>query len=146
MPAQQCQRDNKSGWKWGDEGYCYIGEGAKAKAEKQGAAIEASRVEKQMARKIETVIVSKASIDMGNAQSVDQFMASMREAGKNFHSDAEWLWVEEVTPSTVVFCVEDDDYQMKYWQHNWAISNGLPQLQTGPIEMMRVSTFVPKVG
>lgn len=143
MPAKQCQRDNQSGWKWGDEGYCYIGSGAKSKAEKQGAAIEVSKVEK-MTRKIETVVVSKASIDMGNAQSIDQFSQNMREAGKNFHTEAEWLWIEEITPTTVIFCAENDDYEMKYWQHNWSISNGLPQLQTGPIEMQRVSTFVPK--
>lgn len=99
-----------------------------------------------MTRKVETVVVSKASIDMGNAQTIEQFADNMREAAKNFHSGADWLWVEEITPTTVIFCVQDDDWQSKYWQHNWSIANGLPQLQTGPVEMVRVSTFVPKSG
>jgi len=42
MPVQRCIKDGKEGWKWGKSGKCYIGEGAKAKAAKQGAAIKAS--------------------------------------------------------------------------------------------------------
>lgn len=97
-----------------------------------------------MTRKAETVIVGKAMIDMGTAQSIDEFTQSMREAGKTYHASAEWLWIEEIKPTTVVFAVETDDYVVKYWQHTWTISEGMPQLGSSPIEMQRVSTFVPK--
>jgi len=40
MPIQRCQSDGKSGYKWGDQGHCYTGPGAREKAAKQGRAIE----------------------------------------------------------------------------------------------------------
>ena len=40
MPLKRCSENNKSGWKWGDQGKCYTGEDAKKKALKQGVAIE----------------------------------------------------------------------------------------------------------
>lgn len=40
MPVKRCQKDGKSGWKWGDEGKCYTGEDAKEKAATQGRAIK----------------------------------------------------------------------------------------------------------
>jgi len=43
MPLKRCQKDKKLGWKWGDEGTCYVGPNAKENAEKQGRAIERSR-------------------------------------------------------------------------------------------------------
>ena len=43
MPVKTCQRNNKPGYKWGDEGYCYTGRGAKKKAEDQGKAIELTK-------------------------------------------------------------------------------------------------------
>lgn len=39
MPLNQCTKDGKSGWRWGNQ-TCYTGPGAKKKAAKQGAAIE----------------------------------------------------------------------------------------------------------
>jgi hypothetical protein len=47
MPVQKCQSGGKSGHKWGNSGKCYIGSGSKAKAEKQGRAIEASKSSKK---------------------------------------------------------------------------------------------------
>lgn len=43
MPVKQCQADGKQGYKWGDSGKCYTGPDARAKAEAQGAAIEAAQ-------------------------------------------------------------------------------------------------------
>lgn len=51
MPVKECNEDGKPGFKWGDEGKCYTytrgdrdsKERAKAKAAKQGRAIEANR-------------------------------------------------------------------------------------------------------
>jgi len=40
MPLKKCSSDQKSGYKWGNEGKCYTGPDAKKKAIKQGLAIE----------------------------------------------------------------------------------------------------------
>ncbi len=45
MPLKKCTSKGKSGYKWGDSGVCYTGSDAKAKAERQGRAIEASKRE-----------------------------------------------------------------------------------------------------
>ena len=42
MPVQRCQKNGRSGYKWGQSGTCYVGRGAKARAERQGRAIRAS--------------------------------------------------------------------------------------------------------
>lgn len=46
MPLMKCQKDGKSGWKYGPEGHCYTGPDAKQQATKQGQAIEISRHKK----------------------------------------------------------------------------------------------------
>lgn len=43
MPIKKCQKDGKSGYKYGDSGTCYTGPGAREKAAKQGRAIEISK-------------------------------------------------------------------------------------------------------
>ena len=40
MPLKKCTIDNKSGYKWGNEGKCYTGPEGKKKAIKQGLVIE----------------------------------------------------------------------------------------------------------
>lgn len=40
MPVERCEINGKLGWKWGDKGKCYTGDGAKDKALRQGMAIE----------------------------------------------------------------------------------------------------------
>jgi len=40
MPLKKCSEGGKSGWKWGNQGHCYTGPGAKKKAIKQGIAVE----------------------------------------------------------------------------------------------------------
>ena len=40
MPLKTCTIDNKSGYKWGNEGKCYTGPEGKKKAIKQGLVIE----------------------------------------------------------------------------------------------------------
>jgi hypothetical protein len=42
MPTRRCTRNGQRGWKWGDQGKCYIGPGAKEKAVRQGVAIRES--------------------------------------------------------------------------------------------------------
>lgn len=43
MPMMRCEKDGVQGWKWGENGTCYVGEDAKEKAEEQRRAIEASK-------------------------------------------------------------------------------------------------------
>ena len=55
MPLQRCTSEGKSGWRWGDEGKCYTGPGAKKKALKQGVAIEGPEKFKRMAKRDENI-------------------------------------------------------------------------------------------
>jgi len=41
MPLERCTKNGKRGWRWGPNGTCYIGPGARAKAQRQGRAIKA---------------------------------------------------------------------------------------------------------
>lgn len=43
MPIMRCQKNGKSGFKYGESGACYTGPGAREKAKKQGQAIEISK-------------------------------------------------------------------------------------------------------
>jgi len=43
MPIQKCQKNGKSGSKFGSKGTCYTGKGARGKAAKQGRAIQANK-------------------------------------------------------------------------------------------------------
>lgn len=45
MPVQKCTKNGKSGHRWGKSGKCYTGPGSRAKAERQGRAIEANKGE-----------------------------------------------------------------------------------------------------
>ena len=40
MPLKNCSENGKDGWKWGDQGKCYLGKDAKKQAIKQGISIE----------------------------------------------------------------------------------------------------------
>lgn len=42
MPLKQCTKDGKSGWKFGDNGTCYVGSNGKQKALKQARAMFAN--------------------------------------------------------------------------------------------------------
>ena len=47
MPLKRCRKQGKQGWKWGDTGVCYTGQNAKARAMRQGRAIEANKKKKE---------------------------------------------------------------------------------------------------
>ena len=48
MPFMECTENGKSGWKYGESGKCYTGEGARARAGKQAAAMHAHGYGKMM--------------------------------------------------------------------------------------------------
>lgn len=43
MPLKRCSKDGQTGWKWGNEGTCYVGPGAREKALEQARAILANQ-------------------------------------------------------------------------------------------------------
>ena len=47
MPVKKCTSGGKKGYKFGNSGKCFTGPGAKAKASKQGQAINASKAKKR---------------------------------------------------------------------------------------------------
>lgn len=48
MPVQRCQSMGRDGFKWGESGFCYTGDGARKKAERQGIAIKAGGYEEPL--------------------------------------------------------------------------------------------------
>lgn len=59
----RCTRNGQAGWKFGDEGYCYIGPNAKAKAARQGRAIKASKARRSDALSPESEILKRILAD-----------------------------------------------------------------------------------
>lgn len=51
MPIMPCEKDGKSGHKYGEHGHCYTGEGSRSKAAKQGRAIQVSQAAAKRAHK-----------------------------------------------------------------------------------------------
>lgn len=49
MPLERCTEGGKAGWRWGKSGKCYTGKLGKAKAMRQGRAIEASKAAEKKA-------------------------------------------------------------------------------------------------
>lgn len=66
MPLQKCSANGTSGWRWGDQGKCYTGPGAKKKAIKQGIAVEGPKKFAAEAAKftdLEEILLAKAALD-----------------------------------------------------------------------------------
>ena len=60
MPLQRCSKNGKRGWKFGKGGTCYIGPGARVRAERQGRAIKADATPSaQQAKLIKSQRVAK---------------------------------------------------------------------------------------
>ena len=85
---------------------------------------------------------------MGDAQTLDEFNAAMLDAAKVAYPSAEWIWIEELGASAVILAVEKagDEWGYDYYRHGWSITDGAPQLDGNPTEMIRVSRFEPKTG
>jgi acetyl-CoA carboxylase carboxyltransferase component len=146
MPAQRCQKDGKSGWRWGSAGKCYTGRGAKAKAEKQGAAIEAQMEKSKMSNpKLLTTIVNKALLDMGTSENLDEFNNAMRNAAREAHPTGEWIWIAQISPSKVVVSVNSQT-SYSYFEHTWTIEDGTPKLGAEATEVVPKTEYKPKRG
>jgi len=55
MPILPCRRDGQDGFKWGEGGVCFVGPGARRRAETVGRSIEARRERDGSVGKIETL-------------------------------------------------------------------------------------------
>jgi hypothetical protein len=55
MPITRCLRNGKAGWKWGSNGFCFIGPEAREKARDQALAAIASKARKDGAKTDEEV-------------------------------------------------------------------------------------------
>lgn len=62
MPLKKCSSEGQSGWKWGDEGHCYIGPDAKKKAIKQGYAIDKEKFKKEIIAEVRKGAISKEEV------------------------------------------------------------------------------------
>lgn len=68
MPIMKCQKNGKTGFKYGETGACYTGPGAREKARKQGQAIEISKHRQKaeqhsILRKVIDVVVNSENKD-----------------------------------------------------------------------------------
>lgn len=64
MPIKKCEIDGKPGWKWGDEGKCYLGDSGKKKAISQGIAVITSNP-----KEIANLDANKVSVDYDDTAS-----------------------------------------------------------------------------
>jgi len=57
VPVERCTSNGQPGFRWGSQGRCYTGEGARARAERQGRAVEANKRRPTYGRVAEAVLV-----------------------------------------------------------------------------------------
>jgi hypothetical protein len=93
--------------------------------------------------KVTTQIISKAILDIGTADDLNQFTDRMADAGREAHPGARWLWVAQITPSEVVLSVEGVD-SYTYQLHTWSIQDGMPVLGSESIEVEPETEYKPK--
>ena len=78
--------------------------------------------------------LNKATLDMGDAGSLEEFSDAMRSAAREAYPSADWLWVSQIEPSAVVVSVEMASAQ-SYMQHDWSIEDGKPKLSSQATEV-----------
>lgn len=89
--------------------------------------------------------LNKATLDMGDAETLEEFSDAMRAAAREFYSGADWLWVSQIEPDAVVVSVEVSSGQ-SYIQHDWSIEDGKPKLSSQSTEVVVEVKYKPKRG
>jgi hypothetical protein len=110
MPLKKCSENNKSGWKWGDSGKCFVGPDGKKKAIKQGIAIEGPKKFSEMASEHEFEIYESE---------IEYVLECAYEAGANFVEGSAISialltnegWVEEITEDNFIVPASEDYYE-----------------------------------
>jgi hypothetical protein len=62
MPLMRCNKDNKSGWNFGDSGHCYTGPDARKNAMKQGYMMHKDEWNKAVFSAVENGEMTKAEV------------------------------------------------------------------------------------
>jgi hypothetical protein len=110
MPLKKCNENNKSGWKWGDSGKCFVGPNGKKQAIKQGIAIEGPKKFSEMASEYEWEI---------QESEIEYVLECAYEAGANFAEGScisialytNEGWAEEITEDNFVTPASEDYYE-----------------------------------
>lgn len=93
MPLKNCSENGKSGWKWGDQGKCYIGKDAKKQAIKQGISIEGpekfSKIMKSQSHEDLYMQLSEDEKELANS-----LIALSQKVGPLNKSDGIWVGYE----------------------------------------------------
>jgi hypothetical protein len=77
MPIMKCQKDGKSGYKWGEGGNCIIGENAKKIVIKQGLAINYKKYGKNGGKMFQKEMSKAATTDEEITRSdIEQLLSS----------------------------------------------------------------------
>ncbi|NVM36704.1 MAG: hypothetical protein HWN81_14000 [Candidatus Lokiarchaeota archaeon] len=110
MPLKKCSENNKSGWKWGDSGKCFVGPDGKKKAIKQGISIEGPKKFSEMASEHEWEI---------EESEIEYVLECAYEAGASFAEGScisialltNEGWTEEITEDNFVTPASEDYYE-----------------------------------
>ena len=103
MPIKKCQKDGKSGWKFGDSGTCYTGPSGKAKAQKQAKAMFANGYKRKFNEIYESTM--KTLQNESEDSNVDEFISkceSLKEKkAENFIQPVEDIQLVDGSDFTV---------------------------------------------
>lgn len=100
MPLKNCSENGKNGWKWGDQGKCYIGKDAKKQAIRQGISIEGPE-------KFAKIMKSQSHEDLYMQLSEDEkalansFISLSQKIGPLDKSDGIWVGYENAENNSV---------------------------------------------
>lgn len=93
MPLKNCSENGKNGWKWGDEGKCYVGKDGKKQAIKQGISIEGpekfSKIMKSQSHEDLYMQLSEDEKELANS-----LIALSQKVGPLNKSDGIWVGYE----------------------------------------------------
>lgn len=119
MPLKRCSSDGKSGWRWGDEGKCFVGPDGKKKAIRQGIAIEGpekfqqmSSAEKVNFSKKEICTIADFMYELGyGLKSIVAITATLSSEGKKHGSPEHECPAGKKCDEKLGKCVKIDDTQ-----------------------------------
>ena len=100
------------------------------------------------ARPVVTVL-SKAVLDMGESETLDDFREAMRLAVASRYAliAGDWIWIAELAPDTVTVSVETysatDFWILSHFRHAWSIQDGKPVLAAASVSVEPLITYVP---
>jgi len=114
MPIRRCTADGKPGYKWGEGGKCYTGPGARAKARRQGVAVEISRGRFKVHNKglfdtfEERVIDDGVTVIFAKYKALDRWTTQeVQFDEEKFDVEHMIVWLEEHNHLPIDVCLEE---------------------------------------